>query len=279
MFLYKFLVMLCIPSYLSEKGSHIYLVEKITNYYNTLFKNKSSENDEGKEDNLSVQNQITNLQAEAQLLKDKIEGLLPGATSAGLAGSYFDAKARYHLSSVEKDGWLARMRKGSKNLFSNILLYALFIIPIAFLVLNSFEVYDSIKDIGSKETDNSTSISASLLFIRFLVALPLGLISWFGFSSIRLRHRLFEEYNHKQRVIELYEGFDREITNNGTEEQKRKLIDIMLDVVSKNPAELILHNVSLGSYLFGKDDKKKSSTQKDNKQSNSTQDEELIDDE
>ena len=44
---------------------------------------------------------------------------------------------------------------------------------------------------------------------------------------------MYEQYNHKQRVMELYVSFKREVDANGNDEQKEKLITIMLDSVAE----------------------------------------------
>jgi bifunctional ADP-heptose synthase (sugar kinase/adenylyltransferase) len=61
-------------------------------------------------------------------------------------------------------------------------------------------------------------------------------ISSFGLWSIRLNRRLYEEYNYKQRVMQLYDGFSRVVDEDGSEEQKEALIDVMIDAVKEKPS-------------------------------------------
>jgi hypothetical protein len=75
--------------------------------------------------------------------------------------------------------------------------------------------------------------SLGLIALRFLVAVPLATISTFGFVSLSLYRRMYEQYNHKQRVMELYVSFKSEVDANGNVEQKEKLITVMLDSVAE----------------------------------------------
>ena len=85
--------------------------------------------------------------------------------------------------------------------------------------------------------ENSTKDEITLLTIllRFLVSTPLVAISLFGWSSIRLQRRLYEEYNHKQRVMHLYVSFTDEVEKVGTGAHKKELLTIMLKTVADKP--------------------------------------------
>ncbi len=72
-----------------------------------------------------------------------------------------------------------------------------------------------------------------------MLSLPLAAISAFGWSSIRLYRRLYEEYNHKQRVMQLYHSFKDEIGD--SEEHKNALLAIMLSAVGDKPS-LAMHH-------------------------------------
>jgi len=102
----------------------------------------------------------------------------------------------------------------------------LFILPILGIVLI---FYDLVRDLPKASLAN---LDFRILTLRVLIALPLATISAFGFTSLRLYRRLYEEYNHKQRVMELYASFRKEIAENGTEDQKRALLTIMLNAVA-----------------------------------------------
>jgi hypothetical protein len=81
-------------------------------------------------------------------------------------------------------------------------------------------------------TEKIAALDLKIVTLRVLIAIPLATISAFGFASLALYRRLYEEYNHKQRVMELYGSFRKEIGENGTAEQKTQLLTIMLDAVA-----------------------------------------------
>lgn len=91
-------------------------------------------------------------------------------------------------------------------------------------------------DLFEKVVKTSAPVGAEYLIFRTLIAVPLGTISLFGYTSLRLYRRLYEEYNYKQRVMELYLSFAKEIGDKGTDEQKEALIAIMLKAVADKPS-------------------------------------------
>jgi ABC-type multidrug transport system fused ATPase/permease subunit len=105
--------------------------------------------------------------------------------------------------------------------------YALFMGP---LVILAWGTYDLIWQI---EYNHMPIPDSRVLALRFLIAVPLATISTFGFASLRLYRKLYEQYNHKQRVMELYLSFKREIEATGDDEQKKRLLTIMLDSVAE----------------------------------------------
>ncbi len=157
-------------------------------------------------------------------LEKKILDLLPGATVARLSNAYREAKERYGSVPDKKnqgDGWF----------------YALFIAPLAVIIC--LMVFGNILGLGRFIIEGDFNYSA--LWNRFFISSPFATLSWFGWSSIRLNRRLYEEYNHKQRVMQLYHGFNGEIEEYGREDQKQKLLDIMLQNVADKPS-LAVHS-------------------------------------
>ena len=179
-------------------------------------------------------------------LQDKILALLPEAGAAGLSAAYFEAKRKYGAVPYEKN---ANKEKINRTILQNIwhiikfivhliatnmkgfLFYCLFIMPLLVIV---WMFNDIISDLP-EDNDLDTLVYISLLFRIFLVT-PFIAISWFGLNSIRLNRRLYEEYNHKQRVMQLYTSFKEEVDSDETKEQKQKLLDIMLENVGDKPS-------------------------------------------
>ena len=169
-------------------------------------------------------------------LEAKILALLPSAGAAGLASTYYDAKSRYSPTSFSgkpggtaASGWFGRVRSwfgyNPASVVATAFFYAMFVLPLCYIV------YESVLLLAKLESEPHIVLDYRMLVIRFLIVIPLAAISGFGFASLQLYRRLYEEYNHKQRVMELYQSFQGEIEKNGDEEQKKALLSIMLGSV------------------------------------------------
>ena len=203
------------------------LVTKINEYYTDLFRGKQDET--GKQV-LPIKKEIDQYVKDT---KEKIDTLLSMAGAAKFGKNYFEAKKRYGgLSFHEMAGGFWKNVLHLTTTGSKILIFhALFIIPLIAIVWMFYLVIGDL----SNYTDTSSFIYNALL-LRIFIAGPLTAISWFGLYSIRINRQLYEEYNHKQRVMELYYSFDDEIKNQGTDEQARRLLDIMIETVNNKPS-------------------------------------------
>lgn len=179
-------------------------------------------------------------------LEQEIRALLPEAGAAGLASAFYEAKSKYAVTSVEpkvKNVFLYHLLKVWHFLVSSltpIFFYSMFILPLLAIVWIFYDLLDFIKEM-TKTAPSDMRIDITILFLRFLLALPLATISWFGWSSIRLYRRLYEEYNHKQRVMQLYHSFKTEIDTDGEDHHKKSLLAIMLTTVGDKPS-LAMHD-------------------------------------
>ncbi len=217
------------------------LLSEIEEYHGNLLtdtKDKNEKDSIKKSINDYIIEQKEQIKQLREELESKIISLLPGATVARLSNAYREAKERYG-SVPDKEN------TGDKWF------YALFIIPLGvviFLILRGDVV--GLVDI----IDTNGSINPNALLNRFLIGSPFATLSWFGWSSIRLNRRLYEEYNHKQRVMQLYHGFNGEIEKYGRRGQKQKLLDIMLQNVADKPS-LAVHSgkkkINQISFLWG----------------------------
>ena len=256
---------------------------KIYGFREELISDTDTQDEEGQDAKPSIKSQILETQKQIEGIKSQAESdfsklkdtlekeirsLLPEAGSAGLSSAYFQAKARYGPIPYDKKAhgsWPgADLWHSFKNIFRGGLMnYIAFIAPLLFLTcLYLFfyypDFYYLILD-HSIFIENSTKdeITFLTILLRFLVSTPLVAISLFGWSSIRLQRRLYEEYNHKQRVMQLYVSFIDEIEKSGTKEQKRELLTIMLKTVADKPTLAMTEEDkspvnALSERLFGK---------------------------
>lgn len=147
------------------------------------------------------------IEEDRKALFSKINSLLPTATSAGLAASY--REAHDDIKSIPKL-WCA---------FSIVILglfgwYAYF-----FFV---------------KENHSIGEILAHVL-----TGSPLIWLAWYLQKSISQQNQIRQEYNHKQRVMNMYEGFVKAIDKSGSKAQREELLSIMLKTVQSNPADIL----------------------------------------
>lgn len=179
-------------------------------------------------------------------LSKKINSLLPGAGAAGLASSYYEAKMRYtttnDLSSLDDDSG-KKMRLPLYRFIPQFLYYAfnlsLFLLPLAGIIIffggGSFEL-GPIKFSGFHPPEIFSQEPYAILLYKLTMTFPLIAISSYGVISLLTNRRLYEEYNHKQRVMQLYHSFKSEIDKSSDNDLKIKLLNVMLDVVRDKPA-------------------------------------------
>lgn len=182
-------------------------------------------------------------------LEREIQELLPGAGAAGLSSAYVDAKAKYgpskfvYLGSESDSKWwkvfLAWIVYCIQSYATPLFLYAIFLGPL-------IPVFVYFRDLLDFAKEHPKELTTDLLLLRTAIAVPLLTVSVFGLSSIRLYRRLYEEYNHKQRVMQLYDSFKREFAKVGDEEQQKALLAIMLATVGDKPS-LAMHKYDKGT--------------------------------
>ncbi len=186
--------------------------KEVKSFYSDLLEGKEATEETPRRVPL-IEEQIKNFQENSERqfenLKARIEGLLPGATSAGLASSYQDAQKE----------------KKAKPLWIGFIA--------SLLVLMGGYFYSFVYN--SPPTDLST------IAIRATIGFPLIWIAWFCQRSISQMTRISEEYRHKEKMMRIYDGFSKQIEQStDAEEKKRKkmdLISVTINAIEKNPAE------------------------------------------
>ncbi len=146
-------------------------------------------------------------------LVKRIENLLPGATSAGLASSYYDA-------------WREK---------NTILHWMGFIFSLLFLT----SVYFYYLILQSQE------ISLATILTRLIAGVPLIWIAWYCQKSISQTNRIKEEYRHKEKSLRVFDGFSNKINEltkedpSKNKEKKLEFISDTMNAIKKNPSEIL----------------------------------------
>ena len=186
--------------------------KRIGDFYSNLFEGEEVEG-ESPYRVLSIEDQIQIFQKNSEKqfddLKAKIEGLLPGATSAGLASSYQEAQE-------EKKTWP----------------YWIGFVVSLVLLMSQYYYYF---------VHNAPHVDLSTVVIRVTIGFPLIWIAWFCQKSISQMTRISEEYRHKEKMMRIYDGFSKQIEQSTDAEEARTkkvdLISVIIGAIGKNPAE------------------------------------------
>ena len=149
-----------------------------------------------------------------ETLTTKIEGLLPGATSAGLAKSYFDQKNSYK--------------------WPNIIWSAVFGLTMVGMVYYAIHTISKSTDIGN-------------VFMNILSRAPFFIptiwLALFASKQQSQNRRLEQEYAYKESLAKSYDGYKREIENLPETEEKNeimeKLVRTMIDSAGFNPSSTL----------------------------------------
>lgn len=144
-------------------------------------------------------------------LKNKIESLLPGATSAGLAFSYKTAKDEY-ATKISKT--TCRFNLG---------------IGLLFVVALVIIIWDA-----CNKPDIST-VNSFLVYLSYRLLLISPIVWFTSYNALQNRHlfRLQEEYAHKKAIAESYEGFKRQVEKiDAIDEETTMLKDLLSSTIN-----------------------------------------------
>lgn len=156
-----------------------------------------------------------------QILINKIDGLLPRATSAGLAGAYHDLK----ISFDKPIKWSART--------FYFAITVLFVIAAATAV--DTKVFLATGDFQLVDLSEFKNIMSSLA-LKLPLILPVVWLAVFAQRRRNEAQRLQQEYAHKEALAKSYESFKRQIDELGDEDKElsMKLLAAAIDAVAYN---------------------------------------------
>lgn len=196
---------------------------------------------------------LSDTQNDIETKSSDIKSLLSNATVKTLAQGYLESMQIY--GSIEsKDissfkDFIKSIPKGLSNLVTNILNYSLFVIPLISIGVIFIEPQFIKNILGVQTLGGATLIGSQYIFYKISVSIPLLWVSWFGERNISQRRRLFEEYNHKLRVVQMYILF---ISKEKTYELSKisDLEDALLEVIKRNPSEVYGKDASVFDKLI-----------------------------
>ena len=197
--------------------------------------------------NSRVENEIKGLisdtEKDIKTKSDEINSLLSSATAKTLGQGYLESMENHGFIGLKNNKLTKEVVfKWFYNGVINLLNYCLFIIPLVLIGFVSIEPEFVTKFLRIDNLGGSNLEGTQYILYKISVSLPLFWISWYGQRNIAHRKRLFEEYNHKLRVVQMYLLFISK-ENSYSITQMTNLENILLEVIDRNPAE-----------VYGKDD-------------------------
>jgi hypothetical protein len=133
---------------------------------------------------------VKDLADEVEALKERVEGLLPGATSAGLASSFKAQRSRF-------------LRPQKQWLWTFVICISVLFV----LALPSF-----LSAIGwIHQTDQSWNATWRSLTMRLPIALPIIWLAIYAGRNYMLSLRMEEDYAYKEAISTAFEGYKREM--------------------------------------------------------------------
>jgi DNA repair exonuclease SbcCD ATPase subunit len=181
-------------------------------------------------------------------LFEKIESLLPGATSTGLAQAYYDQKISYKWP---------------------VIIWAIvFVLALVGVFITGLLSYENGIKLSFEELLNVEQATSKLIArIPFFFALIW--LAVFSSKQHRQNKRLEQEYAHKEVLAKSYQGYKQELESQGKTATDREIIGalhkVLIATIAKNPSEIMddgckedtpsIWTKPLNLTIFGKDKK------------------------
>jgi hypothetical protein len=166
---------------------------------------------------------VETLGAQLKGLVERVEGLLPGATSAGLASSFNKQRSRF--TSAQKQ-WLWT-----------------FIGCIVGLVILAIPSFVSATGWTSHPTDQSWNAAWRNLTLRLPIVLPIIWLAIYAGRNYMMSLRMEEDYAYKEAISTAFEGYKREMekiaTNDGENPTPLTILCTnILTAIAERPARI-----------------------------------------
>ncbi len=199
----------------------------------------------------SKQKYLDELKIDMDKKRKDVNSLLGNITGGALAQGYRESMEEYsqkgslsYKKALDEAKTIPRIYKCIRTFFHNnlgrhvgiTLNYLIFFLPLVAICLIFIEPEFVKELLNLTANDQVTFTGSEYIFFKASVSLPLLWIAWYGQKNISQRKRLFEEYNHKLRVVQMYIMF----TANGNTynlAQKNELEGTLLAAINSNPAE------------------------------------------
>lgn len=195
--------------------------------------------------------EITDIARDIKNKQADVDSLLSNATAKALAEGYLQSMQIYGspiVSRFPKRGdWrrtlflISLFWNHGKHFLKFVGSYALFIAPL--ILIGTLFVVNNGSILGVNLATKDVKFSGTeYIAYKLTIGLPLLWVSWFGQRSISHRRRLFEEYNHKLRVVQMYMHFTAN-TYSLSKKTQESLEKELIETIARNPG-----------HVYGKDE-------------------------
>lgn len=161
-------------------------------------------------------------------LKTKIEELLPGAMSAGLA----------HAFKEKIDD------EKSERFWASVIFYLAIIAIIVASIVPVWVNFETIKSIKEGGLETVITVVAKLTWAMLPIYAPLIWVVMFTNKKIKLSKKLIEEYAHKKAIAQTFEGLSKQINDVEDNEISQRLATVLLEntlsASADNPAKYVV---------------------------------------
>ena len=185
------------------------------------------------------------LKTDIDTKREDVNSLLSDATTRTLLNAYTESKSEYSKfkrKEYTKGDWFGNVSVFFYNNLGrhmgSVMNYAMFILPLVVVSLIFINEKTAEIVLKSLTADGIQPSAAELIYVKTIISIPLIWIAWYGQRNISQRKRLFEEYNHKLRVVEMYLLFNTGDKSYQLDNANRsKLAQILLEAIEHNPAQ------------------------------------------
>lgn len=208
--------------------------------------------------NEKIKPSLVEVQKDLDTKRKEAGALLSNVTINTLLHGYSESKYEYSKPAPRKYSWNLHSKLWYvPSLLSNgyalvynliwrhlgfLLSYTLFILPLVGVSIIFITEGTARIVLESLAADVTTPSALELIYVKTIISVPLIWVAWYGQRNISQRKRLYEEYNHKLRVVQMYVAIssDKEAY---PFKDKSALENVLLEVIERNPSE-----------VFGKDE-------------------------
>jgi len=189
---------------------------------------------------------LTDTKSDIETKRKEVDALLSDAIVGTLAQGYSESKSEYSIPiklkfKEWKKAWVWNIYAVTFNTIGRkigfLTSYTFFIMPLVgmlYILINETTAKIVLQSLSG---DGVRPSATELIYIKTIISIPLIWIAWYAQRNISQRKRLFEEYNHKLRVVQMYLMFATKKESYPLD-ARDELETTLIEVIKRNPSEV-----------------------------------------